>query len=265
MLVFFDETFRDSLSYSGTSFGALCGIAIPEKELHRVATDIFQLKLKHFGSDYARDGEIKGKDLLKNYVFRIEQSGGKSKNLRFAVDLLHYLKSKRLTVFGCICFEKVMQKFRCENMTAMDVSFRYLFERIDMFMKIEHPGRIAKLVFDDRDYGINQKNSHAITNFFQRSSYGLSLDSIIQTPFFAISQSQNVGLQLADFITTIIGLRFASHPHIGPYWNLLRDTFFSYQRSNSFWVNSIKVMRVMTVAREKEAALDGLTARGRDK
>ena len=34
-----------------------------------------------------------------------------------------------------------------------------------MFMKIEHPERLAKLVFDDRDYGINQKNAHAITNF----------------------------------------------------------------------------------------------------
>jgi hypothetical protein len=61
MLVFFDETFRDSLSYEGASFGALCGIAIPEKELHRVATDVFQLKLKHFGSHFARDREIKGK------------------------------------------------------------------------------------------------------------------------------------------------------------------------------------------------------------
>jgi len=150
-----------------------------------------------------------------------------------------------------------MQKFRCEDMSAMDVSFRYLFERIDMFMKIEHPNQLAKLVFDDRDYGINQKNSRAITNFFQRSSAGLSFDSIIQTPFFAISQSQNVGLQLADFVTSIIGLRFSSHSDITPYWNLLRDVFYSYQLTNGRWVNSIKVMRVLTTIREKEAALDG--------
>ncbi|MDQ6940166.1 MAG: DUF3800 domain-containing protein [Verrucomicrobiota bacterium] len=265
MLIFFDETFRDSLSRQGTSFGALCGIAIAEKDLHRIATDVFQLKLKHFGSEFARDGEIKGKELLKNYVFRIQQNGGVSKNLRFATDLLHYLKAKHLTVFGCICFEKKLQKFRCEDMSAMDVSFRFLFQRIDMFMKIKYPERLAKLVFDDRDYGINQKNAHAITNFFQRSSLGLSFTSIIQTPFFAISQSQNVGLQLADFVTTIIGLRFASHPEIHPFWHLLRDTFFSYQAGPNFWVNSIKVMRVMTVSREKEAALDGPTARGRDK
>jgi hypothetical protein len=65
MLIFFDETFRDSLSYSGVSFGALCGIAIPENELHRIATDIFQLKLKHFGSDFARDGENQGQEFTQ--------------------------------------------------------------------------------------------------------------------------------------------------------------------------------------------------------
>jgi len=135
--VFFDETFRDSLSYTGISFGALCGIAIPEKELHRIATDVYQLKLKHLGSVFARDGEIKGTSLLKNYVFRLAKKHGDSVNLSFAKDLLNYIKNKRLKVFGCICFEKGMQTFRCENMCAMDSSFRYLFERIDMFMKIE--------------------------------------------------------------------------------------------------------------------------------
>ncbi len=81
MLVFFDETFRDSLSYQGATLGALCGVAIPEKQLHRVADDVFKLKLKHFGSDFARDCEIKGKELLKNYVFRLEANGVVSNNL----------------------------------------------------------------------------------------------------------------------------------------------------------------------------------------
>lgn len=258
MLIFFDETFRDSLSYTGQSIGALCGIAIPEKELHRIATDVFQLKYKHFGSQFARDGEIKGKELLKNYVFTLAKKHGSSRNLQFATDLLHYIKNKHLTVFGCICFEKSLQNFHCQDMSAMDLSFRYLFQRIDMFMKIKHPERLAKLVFDDRDYGINHKNARAITNFFQRSSAGLSFNSIIQTPFFAISQAQNVGLQLADFVTTIIGLRFSSHPQIRPFWDVLKETFFAYQLQNGFWVNTIKVMRAGTVIREKEAALDDL-------
>jgi hypothetical protein len=242
MLIFFDETFRDSLSYPGATLGALCGVAIPEKQLHRVADDVFKLKLKHLGNDFARDKEIKGKELLKNAVFKLEARGIASKNLALATDLLDYLHAKRLHVFGCVCFEKGMQKFQCEDVRALDMTFRYVFERIDMFMKIKHPDRMAKLVFDDRDYGINRKNAEAITNFFQRSSVGLSLDSILKTPFFAISQSQNIGLQLADFVTTIIGLRFSSHPQSGRYFEMLKRCFFHYE-DNRHHVSSLKVLR----------------------
>ena len=135
-----------------------------------------------------------------------------------------------------------MQKFQCEDVRALDMTFRYLFERIDMFMKTKHPERMAKLVFDDRDYGINKQNAEAITNFFQRSSRGLSLDSILRTPFFAISQSQNIGLQLADFVTTVIGLRFSSHPQGQRYFQKLQACFFTYE-FQGHRVSSLKVLR----------------------
>jgi hypothetical protein len=242
LLLVDSKTFRNSLSYPGASLGALCGIAIPEKQLHRVANDVFRLKLKHLGNEFARDKEIKGKDLLKNAVFKLEARGIVSRNLALATDLLRYLQAKRLYVFGCVCFEKGMQKFQCEDMRALDRTFRYVFERVDMFMKIKCRDQMAKLVFDDRDYGINRKNAEAITNFFQRSSVGLSLDSILKTPFFAISQSQNVGLQLADFVTTVIGLRFSSHPRAGRYFDMLRPCFFYYE-DNGHRTSSLKVLR----------------------
>ena len=62
--MFFDETFRTSLRQPNISFGALCGIGIPERSLGRIAADVYQLKLKHLGADFARDEEIKGKELL---------------------------------------------------------------------------------------------------------------------------------------------------------------------------------------------------------
>jgi hypothetical protein len=73
---------------------------------------------------------------------------------------------------------------------------------------------------------------------------GLSLDSIIKTPFFAISQAQNVGLQLADFVTAIIGLRFASNPLVAPYFSELKKCLFSYENVETDTViNSLKVIR----------------------
>jgi hypothetical protein len=264
MLIFFDETFRDSLKYPNVSLGALCGVAIPERELHRVATDVFQLKRKHLGSEFANDGEIKGRNLLKNWVLKQAEKGMQSTNLRLAEDILNYIVAKKLFIFGCVCFERGIQRFRCEDVHALDTTFRFIFERIDMFMKIEFPDRMAKIVFDDRDYGINQKNSRAITNFFQRSSVGLSLNSIIHAPFFAISQAQNVGLQLADLVTTVVGLRFSSHPAADKYFHILKKAQFSYQLPNGYWMNSLKIIRGR-VAAEKENALDDRLVLGRDK
>lgn len=243
MLIFFDESFRSSLRHVDVSLGALCGIGIPERELSRVASDVYQLKLKHMGTDFARNSEIKGKELFKNYVFKLMSRGIKSRNIALADDLIEYIVSKKLPVFGCVCFEKDLQLFEVDDVTALDKTFKYLFERIDTFMKKYRGDEIASLVFDDRDYGINQKNSEAITNFFQRSAKGLSMDSIVRTPFFAISQSQNVGLQLADFVTTIIGLRFASSRQIEPYFGALKKAIPSWTDDTGWRVSCLKVMR----------------------
>src|SRR5437764_905571 len=103
MLFFFDETFRESLGYKERSLGALCGIGVPERQLSRIAADIYQLKLKHLGPDFARDREIKGKELFKNYIFKLDAKGITSKNLALGDDLLEYIFIKRLPVFGCVC------------------------------------------------------------------------------------------------------------------------------------------------------------------
>jgi Protein of unknown function (DUF3800) len=243
VLVFFDESFRKSEKYQDTSLGTLCGVGIDESDSSRVADDIFKLKQKHLGSDFAKHNEIKGKDLLKNYVFRLESEKGiASKNLRLASDLIDYIVTKRLPVFGCVCFEKGLQNFRVDDVSSLDKTFKYLFERVDMYMKIHRHGSMASIVFDDRDYGINHKNSSAITNFFQRSPTGLAMDSIVRTPFFAISQSQNVGLQLADFVTTVIGLRFASNGYIDPYFQRLRKAIPAWD-GNGHRVSALKILR----------------------
>ena len=260
MLVFLDESFRDSKTRPDTTLGALCGVAIPERELARVTKDVYQLKLKHLGVEFAKNDEIKGKDLLKAWVFRLAAKGERSRNLSLATDLVAYLAAKRIAVLGCVCFDKGVQQFKCQDVAALDVTFRYLFERIDTYMKIHHPDRMAKLVFDDRDYSINSQNAEAITNFFVRSAAGLSLDSIVKTPFFAISQAQNVGLQLADFVTTVIGMRFAGNLDIRSYFAELKKSIPSYASAEGVEVSCLKVIRG-----EKRKAPGGLTARGRDK
>ena len=244
MLVFFDETFRTSKVRDGEiPLGALCGIAIPEDQLTRVANDIFKLKQKHLGDDFAREDEIKGKELLKNYVFRMREAHGQSKNLDLVADLIRYIKRKKFRVFGTVCFEEKFHKFKCEDMTALDMTFRFLFERIDMFMQIEHPKDMAILVFDDRDHGTNLRNATAITNFFLRSPYGLSMNKVLDTPFFGISQAHNIGLELADLVTTIIGMRFEKSPNGIEFFDQLKPCIYRWQDPPGKLHSGLKILR----------------------
>jgi len=223
--------------------GILCGIAVPEKQLNKVMADVFQLKLKHLGVEYANEKEIKGKELLKPYVLKLEARGIRSKNLALASDLIEYIASKRLAVFGCVCFDDELRAFRCQDVRALDKTFRYVFERVDIYLKREHPNRLAKLIFDDRDYQTNKLNAEAITNFFVRSPAGLALDSIIKAPLFAISEAQNVGLQLADVVTTVVGLCFAGSAEVKPYWNKLKPAIYRWPTGAGRMGSSLKVLR----------------------
>jgi uncharacterized protein DUF3800 len=243
MLIFFDETFRVYGPNPSLSLGALCGIALPEADLARISYDLFLLKLKHFGPEYASEREVKGKDIFKHFVFKLERRGIRSRNLAFADDLLDYMHQRKLRVFGCVCFEKKLQKFRVEDVVSLDKTFRYVFERVDIYLKLECPGHFAKLVFDDRDFDTNQRNAEAMTRFFQRSSTGLALESIVATPFFAISQAQNAGLQLADFVTTIIGMRFSANEDIKPFFGKLKRLVFEHVNAEGVRVSGLKVIR----------------------
>lgn len=246
MLIFFDESFRKSESDPDVTLGGLCGIGILERQLAVVSQDVYQLKYKHFGADFARDKEIKGKELLKNWAFRLEARGRQSHNLNFAKDLIDYIAAKHLPVFGCICFDKGMQKFQVDDVTALDRTFKFLFERVDTFMKRQYPSDMACLVFDDRDYGINHKNSTAITNFLQRSSAGLAMDSIVRTPFFAISQAQNIGIQLADFVTAVISAQYAHNQHVAPYYERLKRAVPHWQSVEGHHIAGLKVIHEKT-------------------
>ena len=243
MLIFFDESFRVSRNRDGISLGVMCGIAIPERDLTRVARDVYELKMKHLGGNYAAEREIKGKELFKPFAFNLEQKGTRSRNLGLAADLLDYINARGLKVFGCVCFERGIQKFEVANVAQLDKTFRYIFERVDMFMKKEHHEEMAILVFDDRDFDTNRQNSEAITKFFQRSAQGLTMDSIVATPFFAISQAQNVGLQLADVVATVVGLRFASHDRIKPWFERLKPSIFQYTNQEGMRISGLKVLR----------------------
>lgn len=267
MLIFLDESFRLRKSLTGdVPLGALCGLGIPEAEMNSISRDIFQLKRKHLSDEYARDKEVKGTELLKNYAFKMRAMHGESKNLNLAEDLVRYIKRKKLPVFGTVCFEEAAKEFKCNDVTALDRTFSHLFERIDICMRIRNNHEMGQLVFDDRDHGTNSKNATAITNFFRRSTVGKKLDRIIDAPHFGISQAQNVGLQLADFVTTIIAMRFEEHDNGNEFYKLLEPAIFRWEEPIGVPHSGLRVIGDPTnKTRYKKEAPAGLAARGQGK
>jgi hypothetical protein len=85
----------------------------------------------------------------------------------------------------------------------------------------------------------------AIESSGQDDNQGLAAlgGSIVRTPFFAISQAQNVGLQLADFVTTIVGLRFAGNKNIQSYFTRLSPAIPGYENSPDGWTLCLKIMK----------------------
>jgi hypothetical protein len=241
MFVFLDETFRTHLN-TRTRFGALCGIAIPEDLFHSVQADVFAVRRPYHGTVLGEDDEIHGADLLNGTTFKVLERKGFSYHWNLAEELLLFARRQRLRVFSVVCFRSDLHSFVCGDDRNLDVTFRYLFERIDLYMKREFPRRFAKLVFDNRDHRTHEKNARAITNFFVRSSIGLGYDSIVRVPFFAVSQGHNYGLQLADLIATVIGLRFQGEKRILPLWRIVHDMLVMQQVGGQ-WQSSLKILR----------------------
>jgi hypothetical protein len=241
MLVFLDESFRKH-SKTNISFGVLAGVAIPEDTYHIFQRDFFYARKPYHGQVLGSDDEIHGIDLLNNTTLRVREKQGFSYQWNLVHDILSFSRSRQIKVFGIVCYRTGLHTFVCDNETELDVTFRYLFERIDVFMKREFPGRVAKLIFDNREHKTNEKNARAITNFFVRSQLGLGYDSILRVPFFAVSQGHNYGVQLADLITTVIALYFQGKREYRSLWEIVQRMFYIAEVGGQRQ-SSLKVMR----------------------
>lgn len=165
MLLFLDESFRKHAKL-GIGFGVLAGIAIPEQIFPILQNDVFSIRRPFHGVVLDETDELHGKELLGNATFKMRAKKGFSYHWNLVEDLLNYSRSRGLKVFGVVCFRSELHSFVCGDELKLDLTFRYLFERVDLYMKREFPGHYAKLIFDNRDHATHEKNARAITNFF---------------------------------------------------------------------------------------------------
>jgi hypothetical protein len=137
-----------------------------------------------------------------------------------------------------VVFEEREIDLSCANVNQLERPFLYLFERIDVFMKENYPGLMAKIVFDDRGIQDNKKISASVGNFFHKCHVGQAFNSIIKVPFFGIS-TENVGIQVADLVAHILGKRFTGSKNVLPFFSRLKIMEFK-SRQEVFELNGKK-------------------------
>jgi len=145
MLFFIDESWQTTED-GKYKVGVLATLQIKSHDFNLFSQDIYKIKGQHLGFP-AANRELKGNQLLRKYVFGLEKDGVKSNELNLVRAVFSYIKTKGATLFGSIVLEETEADLACADVNELDRPFFYLFERIDLFMKENHPGLMAKNYF----------------------------------------------------------------------------------------------------------------------
>lgn len=249
MLFFVDESWQATCN-NKYKVGVLAAVQLKSHDFNDCSNQIYSLKIKHLGIR-AIYSEIKGKEIFKNYLFKLESQGIRSNGLNLARDIFDYINSLGTRFFASIVFSKEEIDLACADVNQLERPFFFLFERIDLFMKENYPGLMAKLIFDDRGYQSNEKISKSVSNFFHKSRVGQSFSTIIKSPYFAIS-GQNVGIQLADMGAHILGDRFTGDRAKIEFFNKIKELEFISRKLIEVEGKTLR-LKGFKVVKEKEA------------
>lgn len=148
MLFFIDESWQ-TIREGPMKIGVLAAASIKSHDYNACSRQLFELKLKNLGPK-AGSLEIKGREVLKNYFFNLEDKGVPSHQLNLVRDILSLMKQLDIKLFASVVLSKTEADLACADVDLLERPFLYLFERVDLYMKENHPGLMAKLIFDDR-------------------------------------------------------------------------------------------------------------------
>lgn len=255
MLFFIDESWQSTRDRK-YKVGVLSAVQVKSHDFNKCSKEIYVLKTDYLVQKNAAL-ELKGRSCLRSYLFKLEQKGVRSRELDLVRAVLSYMATLGTNAFASVVFDQEEMDLACADPNRLERPFFFLFERVNLFMEENHPGLIAKLVFDDRGIQTNQRISSAVSNFFHKSRHGQQFDRILKVPFFAISK-ENIGIQVADIVAYILGSRFTgSHAEL-EFFKLVKAMEFKSRSSVSIGERQL-LLKGFKVIREKEKGAGDLT------
>ncbi len=220
LLIFLDESYEED--DSSRFRHAYAGFGVDESQYRRLVAAVFQAKLRFFVRDTGftdeerRDArrthiitseaperaEMKATKLLTAKQTEHYAEFGNAPGIELATQLLEVLDQTQATVFGILSFPTNLADIQSPQ-EHLPIQFIRLLERIEMWMREQHPDDMAIVVPDTIHEGININLSERIGDFLFRSASGQKLRHIVVNPFWVDSRT-TAGSQLADLIAHIL-------------------------------------------------------------
>src|SRR3989338_10712272 len=146
MLIFIDESWQNDDENPEQKVGVLSAVAIRSTDFNEYSRQIWNFKVKHLSAKCG-DIEIKGKEIFKKYLFRLEWKKVRSHSLDLARDIFDYAETHGAKAFASIVLDEKEVNLACADDKQLERPFFFLFERINLFMAEHHPDLMACLFF----------------------------------------------------------------------------------------------------------------------
>ncbi|HLO65828.1 MAG TPA: DUF3800 domain-containing protein [Holophaga sp.] len=230
---FVDESW--SPDGASPSFGLLSGILVEEETLEKLENFLFLIRKKYYGKDHARDytKDIKGKDLLSNYMIKLwAKNGTMPNNICIAKEMLTFpILNKE------IFFKSFASFIFSENSTKPDllspdpkrlsIPIRNLIENVSEAAQAHRAERQVKLVFDQR-LGSQEGLAISMKHFIA----GTGLSNIHPYPYFAVSNI-SPGVQFADVFAYLLAKQAQGFKEVQSLYHQWRESLWQSEEGAS--------------------------------
>ena len=213
VLVFVDES-RWQPAGKNDQFITWAGVAFDEIQYDEFCRKVLGLKNKFFKRGEIGDYPLQGRSLLCNRALE------SYRKVEFIRDLLSLCRLQHVVTFSntriaqsgthgaCRVVDHDLKgKFtstrRSESHSRIGFGLDYLIERINSFMLEEHPGAMAKLVFQSESVMKDRTRTSLLMRLFYKTPLGGGFSSVLGSPLF-VPALLSPGAQMADVFAYII-------------------------------------------------------------
>lgn len=234
MYLFYVDESGAPYSYSPTSeFFVLATTIIQDVEWDKLNAQILGLKRKYFPIGDLAEIEIKGSDIW-NSLGSFDKFDD-TKIDQIMTDLSSLISSNNLRIISTVV-KKQQFIFNNNGKDMLNESWKYLLERIEMFLTGEGKGQHGLVIMDSINRDADKKKDALLNGFKMFGTGQVSLDHILEITF-TDSGLKNI-IQLTDVVAYIVNLhmRQSTQKEVEPYWKAVESKFRRDHTSNHIGV-----------------------------